>query len=252
MLPDKRSRMNRPHARAFDLPPPFRPVVLREVGDAFAHACANAGALGAGTLVLVGRFDLEEFAVVLEPDVPLACARLAFYAGMVALGEALAALAPPEKPIAIAWPDAVYVDRGLIGGGRLGWPGCTSEHATPDWLVFGAAIRTVSMSREEAGLHPLATALEDEGFGDVGSGRLVEGFARHLMVTLDRWQEGEFAPIAAKYLAKLKTEGGARLAIDAKGDLNIRRLGKPIEFRRLVPALETPSWLDPRTGGPRL
>ena len=51
-----------------DLPPPFRPVVLREVGDTVAHACAHAAELGAGTLVFVGRFDLAEFAVILEPE----------------------------------------------------------------------------------------------------------------------------------------------------------------------------------------
>ncbi len=42
-------------------------MTLREVGDAFAHAKANAAELGAGTLVFVGRFDSREFAVVLEP-----------------------------------------------------------------------------------------------------------------------------------------------------------------------------------------
>ena len=36
----------------------------------------------------MGRFDLAEFAVVLEPDEPLRTARRAFYAGMVALTEA--------------------------------------------------------------------------------------------------------------------------------------------------------------------
>ena len=60
-----------------DLPPPFRLVVLREVGDAFAHACAHAAELGAGTLVFVSRFDAAEFAVVLEPEEPLASARRA-------------------------------------------------------------------------------------------------------------------------------------------------------------------------------
>ena len=40
---------------------------------------------GAGTLVYVGRFDLAEFAVVLEPEEPLRTARRALYAGMVAL-----------------------------------------------------------------------------------------------------------------------------------------------------------------------
>src|SRR5712692_1784005 len=137
----RRPRTERSGPRSLSLPPPFRLVVLREVGDAFAHARSHAGQLGAGTLVFLGRFDLAEFAVVLEPDQPLAAARLAFYAGMVALGDALAAGAPPEKPIAVEWPDAIQVDRGLVGGGRLAWPDGCAESAVPDWLVFGAMIR---------------------------------------------------------------------------------------------------------------
>src|SRR6516165_5502192 len=148
MQREQRRGTGRHVMRSLDLPPPFRLVVLREVGDAFAHARAHASDLGAGTLVFVGRLDLAEFAVVLEPDEPLASARRAFYACMVALGDALAALAPPEKPIVIEWPDAIYVDRGLIGGGRLAWPDHADERAAPNWLVFGAAIRAVFLSRE--------------------------------------------------------------------------------------------------------
>ena len=73
------------------LPPPFSAVRLREVGDAFAHAVTIAAEHGAGTLVYVGRFDLAEFAVVVEPDEPLIKARRVFYAGMAALADALAA-----------------------------------------------------------------------------------------------------------------------------------------------------------------
>lgn len=248
----QRSRIRRPDTRSLELPPPFHLVVLREVGDAFAHACLNAAELGAGTLVFVSRFDPAEFAVVLEPDEPLATARRAFYAGMVALGDALAAAAPPEKPITVEWPDAFYVDRGLVGGGRLGWPDGADEHAIPDWLVFGAAIRTVSMSAKEAGLHPLATALEEEGFGDFGSERLAEGFARHLMVAIDRWREGGFAAIARQYISNLTRGKGARCEIGENGDLAIRRVGEPVERRALLPMLQAPSWLDPETGGPRL
>src|SRR3546814_1205126 len=65
-------------ARALDVPPPYDVVTLREVGDAFAHACAIAGESGAGTLVWVRRYDLAEFAVVLEPEETLAAARRAF------------------------------------------------------------------------------------------------------------------------------------------------------------------------------
>ena len=107
---------------ALDLPPPFQLVTLREVGDAFAHAQSVAGTEGAGTLVYVGRFDLAEFAVVLEPDEPLRTARRAFYAGMNALTDALITHAPPEKAIVVEWPGTLRVDGGLVGGSRTPRP----------------------------------------------------------------------------------------------------------------------------------
>src|SRR6267143_4446265 len=113
------TRLRRSLKPALDLPPPFRLLTLREVGDAFAHATRVAAQEGAGTLVHVGRFDLVEFAVVLEPDEPLRTARRAFYAGCVALADALIVNAPPEKPIACVWPDSIYVDQGLVGGAQF-------------------------------------------------------------------------------------------------------------------------------------
>ena len=235
-----------------DLPPLFRAVALREVGDAFAHACAIAAEEGAGTLVHVGRFDLAEFAVVLEPDEPLRTARRAFYAGCVALADALIVHAPPEKTIDFVWPDAVRVDHGLVGGVRFGWPAGAAEDKPADWLVFGAMIRTVSMGEEEPGLRPLTAALDEEGFDDVGSGRLLESFARHLMTAVDSWAEKGFGEIAKNYLPRLAPEQGVRRDIDENGDLLVRRMGKSeVERRALVPALATPTWLDPQTGGPR-
>src|SRR5262249_42298019 len=159
-----------------------------------------------GTLVFVGRFDLAEFAVVLEPDEALVEARCCFYAGMMALAEALAALAPPETPIAIEWPDRLEAGRRLVGGGRLGWPPWADERARPDWLVFGAVVRLVWMRSGKAGVHSLWTSLADEGFEEVGAECLVESFARHFMVAIDRWQEGEFAATARDYLARLRPQ----------------------------------------------
>jgi hypothetical protein len=143
------TRINGQSSSALDLPPGLSLVTLREVGDAFAHARANAAELGAGTIVFVGRFDLAEFAVVLEPDEPLRTARRAFYAGMTALADALAAHAPPEKPIEFVWPDAIRVDGGLVGGAQLAWSD-GSEDDMPQWLVFGAMIRTVSLTVEDS------------------------------------------------------------------------------------------------------
>jgi hypothetical protein len=239
-------------ARALDLPPPFRLVTLREVGDAFAHARAIAAEAGAGTLVHVGRFDLVEFALVLEPEEPLRSARRAFYAGMVALRDALVAHAPPERPITFAWPDTIHVDGGLVGGGRLAWPPEALETEVPQYLVFGAVVRTVAMGERGAGLRPLAVALDEEGFDDVGSGRLVESFARHLMVAVDAWQANEFATVTRTFLRHLDAEKGATPALDGNGDLLIQWRGqKEPDRHALAAALAVPSWLDPATGGPR-
>jgi biotin-(acetyl-CoA carboxylase) ligase len=251
MSTETRNRIRTPYAAALNLPPPFRLVTLREVGDAFAHATAIAAEAGAGTLVWVGRFDLVEFALVVEPDEPLNTARRTFYAGMAALADALLVHAPPEKLIAFDWPDAVFVDGGLVGGGRLGWPANAAEDARPDWLVFGAMIRTVTTAAGEPGLRPFAAALEEEGFDELGSGQLVESFARHFMVVVDAWREGGFATVAKSYLQWLPTEPGVRRDIDDNGDLLVRRHNK-VERRRLLPKLAEVAWLDPQTRGPRL
>jgi hypothetical protein len=248
---EARTRIRTPYAAALDLPPPFRLVTLREAGDAFAHATSIAAEAGAGTLVWVGRFDLVEFALVLEPDEPLVTARRAFYAGMAALADALLVHAPPEKLIAFEWPDAIFVDGGLIGGGRLGWPADASEDAPPAWLVFGGTVRTVTTAAGEPGLHPRSAALEEEGFDELGSGRLVEGFARHFMVAVDAWNESGFAAVAKTYLQWLPTEPGVRRDIDENGDLLVRRLGM-VERRPLLPTLAEVGWYDPETRAPRL
>ena len=246
------SRLHTPFARALVLPPPFRAVSLREVGDAFAHATRIAADSGAGTLVHVGRFDLAEFAVVLEPDEPLRSARRAIYAGLAALGDALAAHAPPEKPISFDWPATIRIDGGLVGGARLAWPAGADEDSPPPWLVFGAMIRTAAMGNEEPGLYPLAAALDAEGF-DLSAGHLLESFTRHLMVTLDAWQQDGFPEIARRYLSRLTPEKHVRRDIDCNGDLLVGGSADAGgERRALVRALAMPAWFDPVAGGPRL
>src|ERR1700745_3309009 len=170
----ERTRLRTSSKPALDLPPPFRLVTLREVGDALTHATRVATEEGAGTLVYVGRLYLVEFAVVLEPEEPLKTARRALYAGLTALADALAVHAPPERPITFDWPDGGRGDGGLLGGARLAWPQRADENEPPAWLVFAAMIRTVAMGDEEPGLRPLSAALAEEGLAHLGSGRLGE------------------------------------------------------------------------------
>jgi len=246
-------RVRAPFEQVLSLPPPFELVTLRERASAFAHAVEIAPQRGAGTLVYVGCFDLAEFAVVLEPEEPLSMARRAFYAGMVALCDALLAYAPPQKMVTVDWPDTIRVDGGLLGGGQLGWPPGAPEDEPPPWLVFGAMVRTVSMTGEESGVHPLATALEQEGFDDVGASNLTEAFARHLMAAIHGWQVDGFDSVGRAFVERLPRAAGTHYQIADNGDLLVMHAGRTDVGRSvLLPALRAPSWLDPQTGGPRL
>lgn len=239
--------------RALDLPPLYRLVTLREAGDAFAHACAIADNAGAGTLVWTRRFDVAEFAVVLEPEEPLEEARRVFYLGMNALADALATHAPPQRPIGFDWPDAIRVDGVLVGGGRLGWP-AAAEDQVPDWLVFSAMVRTVVMRSGEPGLRPFQGGLEEVGFEAIDSGELIESFSRHLMAGFHDWQEQGFAAVAERWKTRLhpapapcQDAAAARGSPAAWGEV-----GTPAGLRSLRATLESPSWRDPATGMPWL
>jgi hypothetical protein len=253
MPTELRSRIHTPYADKLDLPPAFRAVTLREAGDAFTHACKIAGKECAGTLVWVRRFDVVEFAVVLEPDEPLANARRSLYVCMCALLDTLATHAPPEKQVQVVWPDVALVDGGLVAGAQLGWPGKAAEKDIPAWLVFGAMIRTAVMGMGEPGARPDAVALEDEGFDELGSGRMIETFARHLMVWIDLYQQEGMRPVAEHYLRRLTGEDGLERSIDGFGDLLARRKGKlDTAKQKLVPALAKLDWYDPVERGLKL
>jgi hypothetical protein len=226
-------------------------VTLRELGDAFGHASKIAAEGGAGSLVWVRRADTAEFAIVLEPEEPLRTARRAFFAGMNAVADAISAHCAPEQPVTFDWPDAIRLDGGLIGGGRLGWPAGTPEDEPPPWLVFGAIVRTMFVLDREPGHVRDSTALDEEGAEVTDAGLLIASAARHLMVQFDSWSERGFEPVAERYLARLdgRNDDGRR-GIAPEGDLIVR--GRPSAHRALLPALRSPTWLDAKTGMPRL
>ena len=240
--------------QTLDLPPGYTLVALRELGDAFAHGCDIAADAGAGTLIWVRRYDLVEFAVVLEPDEALLSARRAFFAGMNAVADAIAAHCPPERDLSFDWPDTVRFDGGLLGGGRLGWPRDCAETEVPPWLVFGVILRAADMADVAEVQAAAGVSLLGEGFEMIDTDAIVGSFARHLMTAFDRWNERGFEAIARDYLERLpKRKAGERRAIDRNGDLLVRPpLGNGAPDRvSLVDALARAVWYDPQARCPK-
>jgi biotin-(acetyl-CoA carboxylase) ligase len=247
-------------ADVLDLPPGFELVTLREGGEAFGYAQEIAALRGAGTLVWVKRFDLVEFAVVLEPEEPLTAARRALYAGMNAMADSLAVHCPPEKTIHFRWPDALLFDHGLLGGARIAWPAATAEDKPPEWLVFAGMMRTAVVRNKASGvsLEPgtwsVGTALEVEGFEEIDAGALVESFIRHFMVQVHGWAERGFKPVGRDFLSRLPQDKALKRGIDGNGDLLIHRIGLdgPAKRTALLPELAKVDWFDRTTGEPKL
>ena len=240
--------------QTLDLPPGYTLVALRELGDAFAHGCNIAAEAGAGTLVWVRRYDLVEFAVILEPDEPLKSARRAFFAGMNAVADAIAAHCPPEREVSFDWPDAVRFDAGLLGGGRLAWPKDCAEAEVPGWLVFGVLLRAADMAHVPEMQAASGVSLLSEGFELVDTDAIIESFSRHLMTAFDRWKERGFEAIARDYLERLpKRQAGERRGIDVNGDLLVSEPAGSGQSARssLVDALGRAAWYDPQARGPK-
>lgn len=227
---------------ALDLPPAFTAASAPEGVSAFAWACRESAWIGAGSLIVATRTNLVDFAVVLEPEEPLRTAQLAFFAGMIALAEAVGSIAPPEKPVSIGWPDTLLFDGARLGGGRLGWPNDLDEAAIPDWLVFSATLIASKAWAGDPGLTPDSTSLEEEGFGPADELPLLGNFARYLLRAFDLWQDERAGALTGAYQQHLLPR--------THGDLTeMDEHGLPIG---LVAALRAPAWLDDATESPRL
>jgi Biotin/lipoate A/B protein ligase family len=216
------------------LPPFFE--ALRHDGPepVLAHAVRVAAERGAGTLVWSARPGSLAFALVLEPDRPLALARPAFLVGMAALAEALAAHCLPERPVAIRWPGTLIYDGAEIGAGRLVWPAGCAETEEPAWMVFGAELIADRRALADPGLDPHRTSLEEEAIED-GLG-IVESSARNLMLLFDTWAVSDLGRAAAAFLQRLEGARGPR-RVEPTGDILEGDAAGEISRRALAPAL---------------
>ncbi|WP_213686108.1 biotin/lipoate--protein ligase family protein [Roseicyclus sp.] len=230
------------------LPPPFT-LHRTTQRDVLAAAVALAPSEGAGTLVLHQSPGLLAFAVVFEPEQPLVEAQLAFLLGMTALGDALAAHCPPERPVRLTWPDQVTYDAARIGGGRFAIAPGTADDAVPDWMVFAAELIADRDQIEEAGAYPQSTSLKEESFDAAED--ILSTFASYLMLYFDRWAHEGFAAVSNRYLMRVDPPllRGVR-RIDGDRMIEIKPAGGSKSFPPIREAIATQVWRDEK--GPKL
>ncbi len=147
------------------------------------------------------------FAIVLEPDVGHETAIEMVPLTLVALSDCLAILLPPQVAVQFRAGQFVTVNAGVAGGvsAAMAKPGAGSE--VPDWLVVSVRL---GLQRDDdagdPGLQPDITTLDEEGWEQPGSDKVIETFSRHFLSWMTAWSDDGFKPIVRAWKFKDENE----------------------------------------------
>lgn len=207
-------------------PPTFPPLLYGE--EAGGHddpvavaAAATEGAAESGLVVYGPDAADLRLAVLLAPEVPLGRAVQMGHALMLAVGDSVGALAPPEIGVGYRWPATLLVNGAVAGRVRLAAPPGDPD-AVPDWLVAGLELRRMPPPDGiEPGRTPDVTTLFDEGAGVLPTARLIESVSRHFLAWIHRWEEDGFRPLHEAWTVRaepgMTVEGRRFVGLDEDG-----------------------------------
>jgi BirA family biotin operon repressor/biotin-[acetyl-CoA-carboxylase] ligase len=243
------------------LPPLFRLHAVRADEDPLPTARALAEAEAEpGTVVWSRRPDRLDCAIILSTEVPYPAAFTAAYVVLVAIGDAIGALAPPGVAVTYGWPDRLEINGALAGGLRMAADPAATPRAVPRWVLAGLTLAVASDPHiDSPGRDKDRTTLHEEGCGEIQVTGLMEAFVRHLLAWINRFEEDGLGPVVAVWRTrcggsaatmrahyKSRVVSGQLVGVAADGALDIavegrtRRLG-------LAEALAAPTWsLEPQ------
>ena len=166
--------------------------------DPFDKARAMA-ALGCDAGLIVHNIAANHLmaALVLAPEVPLKEAMVMLPACGVGFQNALGALAPPEVAVHLEWAGGLRINGASCGRLRVA-AGGSDPKAEPDWLVIGLELPLIQIT-ERPGDQPDQTSLYDEGCAEVDPTDLIEAWARHTLVWINRWEDDGSRPLHAEW-----------------------------------------------------
>ena len=178
------------------LPPILTPIPVVKNVDVFAKAIAVAGKSETGTVLYSENPEYVEVAIILSPEVPKIKCNQMLYIMMVASGDAIGALAPPEVAVTYAFPGFIFLNRGEAGLVKIEVAPSNDDQSIPDWMVVGLKLRlNNNIEINENEIHPDITSLADEGGGYVSRTRAIESLSRHFLAWISQWEDEGFKPV---------------------------------------------------------
>ena len=178
------------------LPPILTPIPVVKDVDVFAKAIAVAGKSETGTVLYSENPEYVEVAIILSPEVPKIKCNQMLYIMMVASGDAIGALAPPEVAVTYAFPGFIFLNRGEAGLVKIEVAPSNDDQSIPDWMVVGLKLRlNNNIEINENEIHADITSLADEGGGYVSRTRAIESLSRHFLAWISQWEDEGFKPV---------------------------------------------------------
>ena len=196
-------------------PPLLNGIPVDRHGDPFAEARAKAvgGEAAAGDSFWSRDAGRCRVAIVLEPEVEAGRALQMLFAAMVALGDALGAIAAPEIGIYYRWPGGIMINGARVGGVSVALPEDTGGADVPDWMVVAVTLQIHGNAEDlNPGLDPDNTSLYEEGGMDVTRTDLIESFCRHFLTWVNEWENEGFKGIHENWVGRFR-------ALDEEVDL---------------------------------
>lgn len=187
--------------------------------SAFEMACARAssGELGAGDVVWSRHATQVDAAIVLEPEVSLESAVQMLPLSMVAIGDCLGALTPPQVGLTFTWPGTIRLNGAYAGVMKAAAAGKQDLNAIPNWMVIGLWLRHKRVDTDpEPGKVPDMTWLSEEGCEDLTRTEIIESYTRHFLTWLNTWNEDGFKSVHASWLFRAH-ENNAGIAFELSG-----------------------------------
>lgn len=242
------------------MPDPTFPPLLKGhdvpgTRSAFETACAraSAGELGAGDVVWSRHASRLDMAIILEPDVPLETAVQMLPLSMVAIGDCLGALTPPQVGLSFTWPGTIRVNGALAGAIKVAAAGKRDANSVPSWMVIGLWLRHLRVDSDpEPGDVPEQTWLSEEGCEELTRTEIIESYSRHFLTWLNTWNEDGFKSVHASWLYRAHENDtditfelggtsftGAMLGLDDNGNLLFKD-GDSTSSALLIDAFEFP------------
>jgi biotin-(acetyl-CoA carboxylase) ligase len=189
-------------ADAPQLPPLLRGIQASRPRVA-ALRLANDPAFEPGAVFWSPDPDRLAMAILFAPEVAAERAQEMAPLAMVAVGDAIGALAEPQMAFTFCWPGILLANGADVGDVAVQLPPDATLGAIPDWLVVAVelALRP-AVARDDPGSDAGRTTLWDEGAGDLACVDVIGAIARHLLSWLNRWEDEGFAPVHESWMER--------------------------------------------------